>query len=54
MLTPPALSTETVIQNFGTAPNGNFPRSTLIADAGGNLYGTAFLSGPYLGGNDVL
>jgi len=36
---------DVVIQNFGTAPNGNLSASTLIADAAGNLYGTTSSGG---------
>ncbi len=41
--------TETILQSFGYFPQGDDPCGTLIRDAMGNLYGTA-----YFGGNDNL
>lgn len=38
---------ETPLYTFGAAPDGSDPRATLIRDAAGNLYGTAFYGGSY-------
>jgi len=38
-------ATETVIHTFGNFPNGANPYGTLIRDAAGNLYGTAYQGG---------
>jgi len=42
-----ATASETVIQNFGTAPDGTAPSTPLVADASGNLYGAAAQGGKY-------
>jgi len=42
-----ALASDTVIQRFGTAPDGMGPFSPLVADASGNLYGAAERGGKY-------
>jgi hypothetical protein len=38
---------ETVLHSFQNKRDGAFPESGLILDKVGNLYGTAFLAGPY-------
>jgi uncharacterized repeat protein (TIGR03803 family) len=38
--------TEKVLHTFSQDGNGNYPESTLIWDASGNLYGTTYFSGP--------
>jgi uncharacterized repeat protein (TIGR03803 family) len=47
-----ATASETVIQNFGTTPDGRAPFTPLVADASGNLYGAAAQGGKY--GQGVL
>lgn len=42
---------ETVLHSFQNLQDGAFPGSGLILDKVGNLYGTAFLAGPYGSGN---
>ncbi len=42
---------ETVLHSFRNEKDGAFPESGLILDKVGNLYGTAFLAGPYGSGN---
>jgi len=42
-----ALASDTVIQRFGTAPDGTAPFTPLVADASGNLYGAAEQGGKY-------
>jgi len=42
-----ATASETVIQNFGTAPDGTALSTPLVADASGNLYGAAAQGGKY-------
>ncbi|HSC17888.1 MAG TPA: choice-of-anchor tandem repeat GloVer-containing protein [Rhizomicrobium sp.] len=42
---------ETVLHSFKNLQDGAFPESGLILDKVGNLYGTAFLAGPYGSGN---
>ena len=39
--------TEKVIHSFGSGTDGMFPEAGLIADAGGNLYGTTLQGGAY-------
>ena len=38
---------ETVLYNFGSAPDGAVPNSTLVADGNGNLYGTTLGGGQF-------
>jgi uncharacterized repeat protein (TIGR03803 family) len=40
-------ATEKVLYNFSTYPHGARPYSNLIADAGGNLYGTTYTGGAH-------
>ena len=42
--------TETVLHAFGPQPDGQHPRSGLIADTSGALYGTTRIGGKYDGG----
>jgi uncharacterized repeat protein (TIGR03803 family) len=42
---------ETVLHSFQNKRDGAFPESGLILDRVGNIYGTAFLAGPYGSGN---
>jgi uncharacterized repeat protein (TIGR03803 family) len=44
---PAWAQTETVLHSFGAGKDGSNPQASLIADPGGNLYGTTFY-----GGND--
>ena len=37
---------ETVLHNFGTLPDAEFPRASLTLDSSGNLYGTTPVAGP--------
>lgn len=39
--------TETVIHNFGTAKDGQYPTQSLVMDSAGNLYGTTEGGGAY-------
>lgn len=46
--------TETVLHNFGNGADGSSPRSNLIFDKGGNLYGTTMSSGGKRRGGSVF
>lgn len=41
---------ETVLWNFGNGSDGQNPYSSLLIDGSGNLFGTTFFGGNYLGG----
>jgi uncharacterized repeat protein (TIGR03803 family) len=50
VLAPNALSQEIVLYSFGSAPDGNYPSSSLTFDHAGHLYGTTYGGGAHSAG----
>lgn len=47
-LTPSGNSwTETILHRFGNGPDGHDPRSEVVVNAAGNVYGTATAGGAF-------